>query len=587
MNTSDYEEIGRECRFAIHIPTNSANDIDIHMVKEQISLKHKTTGEVIRKPNIRYIKNFERDVYITKPNYRNYKQKREYTELENVYKLRTTQSNLRDTVAKALGKAWSKDHYKKLAVSPYLYGTDISSTSLIKKMYMDKYPELISPYSICYFDIETDVLFGTEEPISASAVMGDKVFLAVTNNFVLGINNVEEKIEKAAQKYIPEYLDKHKMTIEVYVAEDTVDAIRKTMAKVHEWKPDIVAIWNMDFDIPRILETLEKYNVDPKDIFCDPSVPKHLRICKYKQGPKKLITASGKLKPIEPSEQWHSLTCTASFFVLDAMCTYRIIRLAEPKLPSYSLDAILSLKLGIRKLKFVEADGYEHLKWHQFMQKNYKIEYMVYNIFDCISMMELEDLTKDMSSTMPTFAVTTDFANFKSQPKRIADALHFYVLELGHVMGTVGATEETREDIDADAIEVEEEEEEAPQDGVVVEVKKESKVLSLKDWIITLPAANCVLGMNCIEEDTNHLTSIRAFVYDSDSVSSYPTCTSIANVSKSTTKRELIRIEGIEEDIFRMQNLNLVLGKVNAIEYSVAMFNLPKPNKLLEMFLNK
>lgn len=89
--------------------------------------------------------------------------------------------------------------------------------------------------------------------------------------------------------------------------------------------------------------------------------------------------------------------------------------------------------------------------------------------------------------------------------------------------------------------------------------------------------------MHCIEEDPNIYSNIRAFVYDSDAVSAYPTATSITNVSKETTKRELISIKDIDEEVFRAQNLNLVLGRVNAIEYCTTMFNMPKPEDLLKL----
>jgi hypothetical protein len=71
--------------------------------------------------------------------------------------------------------------------------------------------------------------------------------------------------------------------------------------------------------------------------------------------------------------------------------------------------------------------------------------------------------------------------------------------------------------------------------------------------------------------------------FDSDSVSAYPTATSVANVSKETTVFELIRVEGIDEETFKMQNLNSVLGHCNAIEYCTAMYSLPKPDELLDL----
>lgn len=569
---SDASEIvARECRFALHIPSRHSDMPDLHMVKEQL---HRADGTMI--PNLRFIKNFERPFGITKPNARVHQDKREWESLDNLLIKNVTQSRLRDEVAKMLDKGWSNDPLKKLAQSPYLYGADITSTSLIKKMYMDKFPQYNTPYTIATYDVETDVVFGTEEVIMATVIFKKEIYIGVVKKFVQGFANLEHLLQVCAEKYIGTELEQHGMKITLVVCDDVVEVIRKTFAKVHEVKPDFLAIWNMDYDIPKILDNLEKHGVDPRDILCDPSVPRHVRVCKYKQGPKKKVTASGKVIPINPAAQWHTLLCTASFYVIDAMCAYKHIRLGEQEEPSYSLDAILQKKIKKRKLKFQEADGYTGLKWHQFMQTNYKIEYMVYNIFDCLSMIELDNTTKDLQFTLPTFAATSDFWNFKSQPRRIADALHFFALEKGYMMGTVGAAEE--------AVEVE-------VDTAIAEPEDEddtgNTTLGLEGWIVTLPAHMSVLGMACIEEDPSMRTGIRGFVFDSDATSAYPSATSVANVSKTTTKRELISIKGVEEDVFRMQNLNLIVGRVNALEYSQTMFNAPKPEELLQAFMNR
>jgi hypothetical protein len=147
-------------------------------------------------------------------------------------------------------------------------------------------------------------------------------------------------------------------------------------------------------------------------------------------------------------------------------------------------------------------------------------------------------------------------------------------------MGTVGSVDEPGEaeqvEASGDGAEDSEESDSAP--------VAQDEVLSRVGWVLTLPPLNSVLGLPFIEEDPTIRTGIRAFVYDSDAVSSYPSDTSVANVSKSTTKRELISIQGIHEDVFRMNNLNLVLGSSNAIEYSVEMFGMPKPEELLSYF---
>jgi len=58
-------------------------------------------------------------------------------------------------------------------------------------------------------------------------------------------------------------------------------------------------------------------------------------------------------------------------------------------------------------------------------------------------------------------------------------------------------------------------------------------------------------------------------------VSGYPSDGMAANVSKDTTMRELISIDGIDKDVFMLQNINLFFGAVNNIEYGNTMMGLP------------
>lgn len=82
-------------------------------------------------------------------------------------------------------------------------------------------------------------------------------------------------------------------------------------------------------------------------------------------------------------------------------------------------------------------------------------------------------------------------------------------------------------------------------------------------------------GLTVIEELQDLVTNIKSMVFDLDQKSGYPSNTMAANVSKDTTHREIIDIEGIARDIFKIQNMNLAYGITNSIEYSMVMFNLP------------
>jgi len=82
-------------------------------------------------------------------------------------------------------------------------------------------------------------------------------------------------------------------------------------------------------------------------------------------------------------------------------------------------------------------------------------------------------------------------------------------------------------------------------------------------------------------------TNVRAHVYDSDAVSSYPSNSVATNLSKSTTKRELISIEGIEKETFRRNNINLFFGPINSVRYATEMLNAPTLQELEKMIKDR
>jgi CRISPR/Cas system-associated endoribonuclease Cas2 len=473
--------VGKECRFAIHIPSRASDQPDVHLVKEVI---HYEDGRI--EPNIRFIQDMTRNFWVTKTAYRNHEQKKEREDLDKLTCFSSTQSNLRFRVARALDKAYSPMQMNMLADSPYLYGSDISSTSIIKYQYQTKYPDTISMYSVAFFDIETDVVHGTNDPIMATIVFKDKIFFTVQKSFYAGYSNPEERYFAAVKKYIQPYIDKHQFKIEMVIVEDPIELIKRCLEKLHEWIPDFVAIWNISFDIPRLIETLEKYGHRPEDYFCYPKLPESMRFCKFKKGSTKKITASGQYKPKNPSEQWHSLLCPAGFWFIDQMSSYRFVRLGGQEEQEYNLNYILTKVLGRGKLSFSEADHLTGLQQHAFLQEKYPFEYSVYNNFDCIGAFELEMETNDLSTAVPTMAGITDFTRFDSQTKRFADAYHYHLLEHNQsVIGTIPPTKKENEEEEADYIGDADEDyvdgEEDQDDEEVIAQKAD--VLSLRNWI--------------------------------------------------------------------------------------------------------
>ena len=562
----------KECRFAVHIPANR-NRPDVHLIKERI---HLPTGEVV--PNLRFVKEMKRPVWFTKHIYRNHEQKKEWEDVDKLDKYMVTQSTVRDTVAELVGTKYSRDSLRNLCKNPYVYGADVKSSVFIKQMYAAKYPNTFTPYTVAGLDIETDVSDEQRRILMVTVLMDGKTFTAVTEEFLASIPNPLQAINAAIEKYIPEHKETYKKTIEL--VRNEVECVARAFDMLHEWQPDLLAIWNMDYDIPTIMNRLIANDIKPVEIMSDPSVPTDMRICNYKRGQDRFVNTNGKGKPLDPSEQWHTLELTASFYVVDAMCIYRRLRLAKSKESSYKLDSILDKELGIRKLSFSAADHLKDKAWHAFMQTRYPVEYVVYNIFDCISMDLLDKKTTDLTITFPMAAQYSDFSDYKSLPKGISDDFFFdFLNDDAVVLAAVGPRPEI--EYVTETIQVEEDDDDPDEEK---EERKTLATMGLRDWILTLPSMTCLPGIRCVYEDPNMQTYIYTHGFDSDSVSAYPTGIIVLNISKETTVMELVSMDGVDELDFRRQNLNLLAGPVNAIEYCVNMFNFPKPESLLEMF---
>jgi hypothetical protein len=536
--------IAFECRFAFHC-TSKGSDNDYHLVKEVAHFKDGTT-----EPRIRMVKNYQRTIYVTKKGMRNHTSKKEFEKIEHLTPFKTNQVGLLSTCAKALGQAWYRGGLRDLANSPYLYGADIDSAALIKQYYMDTFPDYKSPYSVAVFDVETDIFDRRKPIVMATVSMKDKSITAIRANFLSKIANPLEQLKETAERYIGEKLKKRGITPEFVIVDSETDVVKVTMAKAHEWRPDFMAVWNITFDIRRVMEAFERAGERIEDVLCDPAVPQEYRDFYFKEGPAKMITASGVVKVLKPAHRWHHVFCPASFVWVDAMCAYSRIRQGSREEPSYSLEAITKKHGLTGKLKFEEAERYTGGAKHKYLQSKFPVEYCVYNLYDCIVMEELDEIIKDLSIFLPMYAGCSDFSRFNSQPRRKVDKLHHDFFKKGLVIATTGSEMD---------------------DGF------NHLVVTLDDWIVMLdPHLVTQEGLRCIIEDRTLTTNLIACVFDLDVSASYPTGQVVMNISKATTVTEIIRnMDAAIEKRRRMNTINFTSGHVNALEFCEEMSNMP------------
>lgn len=551
--TPQEKPLGYECKHALYFTARDGSSDDLLVIKEYA---HFPNGK--RVPHLRFVENYKRPFWITKEPYRNHNDKKEGEALNRLQEFKTTQAKLIPSIQRALGRAPSKTSLKMVARSPYVYGTDVTTPVLAKHEYQKRWPNCISDNAVAVLDAETDVVNGTEEILMLALTMRDRAKLVVVKEFLDGLIDPIAQIYDRFERYLGEIVKERNIKLEIDLVENAGECVQRILETAHKWQPDFVAIWNMNFDVPRMVKALERFGIDPADAFCDPRVPQRYRQFRYVEGPSQKVTSSGKVFPLHPAEQWHTAHFPASFYIIDAMCVYQKLRIAKGKDPSYSLDAILKKHKVGQKLKFSEADHLSGLQWHRFMQTQYKPEYCVYNIADCIMTELLDEKTTDLMRMISMMCGHSEYHRFPSQPRRTCDDLHFMFLEQGQVVGSTSDQLETELD---------------------------ARVVSLRDWIVTLPSYMVFHdGLKILEELPDEPSKFFKDVADLDLEGTYPNEQEMFNISRSTTVMELSQIEGIDEQTQRAIGVNLTGGYVNAVEICCTLYKAPTLDTLLRDF---
>jgi len=548
--------IGLECIFATY-SSNKQIGSDVLVIKENVHFKDGTV-----EPNMRMIKDKRWPFYITKEGFRNHKDKKEWEDLHKLQRFNSTRLKLPNAIAQATGSGMLLP-LRALGNSPYLYGTDILPTSLIKDLYRRIYPKATTmTHRVASLDTETDVEFGSEEVIIANVSFEDMAYTTVVSKFTKNDPDFISKCYLKAQELMGEDLAKRKLKWDIEIVATPGEACAKVIAKLHEWRPDFVSIWNMNYDLPIIEKALIKEGYDPAIVFSDPCVPNDYKFWKYKEGNAVKVTQDGSSISLHPAERWHVATCPASFYFIDSMCLYKRIRVAAGNESSYALDYILKLnklesKLKIKELEHLEEDGD---KWHFTMQRDFKPEYVVYNLRDDLALLDLDAKTGDVSRAFPALAGLSDYSNYNKNPRKIADDLHFFVQEDGRNKIIASTPEDMRKD---------------PLDKYV---------LGMNEWIITLPAFTIDEGMYFFTDYTKSKSMIYKYLADLDISSTYPTAEDCLNISKETTAYETCKIEGFTETEQRYFSLTLTTGRSSAMELAIRYLGMPSPNQLLDEF---
>ncbi|CAM6031535.1 unnamed protein product [Sphagnum compactum] len=539
--------------------------------------RHHNDGRI--EPALKIVHRPERTFYVTKNEHRTHKFKKEREELDRLDRYQVPNCQLGESLSKVLngnkfvpGQTRYHD-ITELSNSPYVYGADIHIETLIKHKWQKDFEASglrPSPITTGFFDIETDVVNGAgDDPNVITVTHENRVYTAFLSSFfrvrqpdgTFVQGNIKEfeafskaTLDRHIDKLLTEHIAKNpKSSLRTrvlknpfeyffYVGDTIIDIITWIMDRVHENKTDFLGIWNLDYDIPHILDSIKKAKVSYETVMCPKTkeLPDKYKFTRYSPDRKQTDNIFKK---------WHWLHCTSYSQFVDSMCLYSILRTSKGK-ESYKLNDILqSNDLG-GKLTFKdddpETEEMDELEWHVYMQTNEAYKYIVYNQFDCISLQLMEWRNKDIES-MYILGGVSQLCKWNRQTRKVADALYFDAIDMGTITASPGKDMATEFD----------------------------KLIGKKGGAVLRPERTVDIGLKIFSDQPDLVTMLHNFTGDADFSSMYPEATIVCNISKETKISTGFEIEGHSRDA-TLDYYSLAISiEENAVMMGKRYFNLP------------
>ena len=554
---------------ACHVP-RLPDGTDAVVVKVH---RHKKDGTIV--PTLVTYDKPRRSFYVTKPDRRNHPLKKEWEEQENLDRYDTPNYLLTDNLAKALEPNRRHRGYvslMQLCDSPYVYGADLHIETLIKRSMMKKFEESgvrPSPVTTGFFDIEADVNGVLEGlPNVITVTHENHVFTAVHEQFLtvkqpdggfrrgtleeitaFSKETLDHHINELLTAYmvknpksnLKQKVEENPFVYHLYVGKSVLDIITWIFMRIHEMRTDFIGIWNLSYDIPKILSAIKQAGGKDVDILCPPDLNQKYRYVRYV--PDETTTDN-------IFKKWHWLHATAYSQFVDSQNLYSILRTVKGKETSMKLNDVLIVNDLGGKLTFndddPETENLSDLDWHRYMQKHEAFKYVVYNQFDCISLQLQEWKNSDISS-MVILGDSSRLSKWTKQTRKVSDSLYFYALAAGKVTASPGQSMETEFDHLID--------------------KVGGAVLS--------PERTIQLGWRIFTDRTDIVTMIHPYTNDLDFSGMYPRVTVTANISKETKISTGIEITGKTRHETQMYYSLIISPRENAVLIGQNYYGLP------------
>ena len=635
-------ESQRGCVHVNYVTSQENRNHDLCLVKEIII---DNNGKITR--GIRPIINAKRDWYLTLPQHRNHKSKKEYEDIRKVKKITCNQASIINSVAKELKKdpkkvrnmarAANTSPARFLNRSQYVYGTDVRIESIIKNHYDKKCPDVKITPTLAVMDYEWRI--SNKELTVGALVFEEKCHLTINKDILKHIDNPKPKLqhlfETTLLPYIDDYYKKANLkTLKKVLNEHYADT-EKQIGELPDGQPihtmvyggNIESFYNKHEDIktfilnhtvngsPTTFEQRRDYklHVDIVDHALD--VTRKLFDYTHDYQPDYLTFWNGESDFTTISQNCERYNTDLSTFTTDPLIRN------NPKLKPFYHSRFIPGQASKLDTNGAEKKIDIQDRWHRFdnlaswqfcdlmaiyaanrahlpNKPYYTLDYTLdtelglgkFKFTDTIE--ELSKLPSDKWHDVMTEKYPLEYCIYaifdvigpQLLEDQTADIRGQFYPKLG-VSPIQNFKKNPRRLCDKSHFDFLSQGQIIGSTSDQMAEDIDDLLYSTDNWIITLDSGlHDGLGSYCLTDLPEVFTTFIPKVIDADITSSYPSTGRFLNTEKSTTVTELINIPGLTEQKRREIGMNIAAGKGVAIQYCTELLNLPHLNEWNEMY---
>lgn len=374
-------------------------------------------------------------IYEVPEELRTFKKSRHYYEKEKLIPHEVLYRNVLKEIAKMAGPKYEKylrerktySEKRQLFKWPYCFGADIPIETYYRVIWEEELDnDMKKELDVLSLDIEVNqrhwdgpIPRKGECPIDMLSVCDTKsrtvytFYLKMKDNpqIIPFIENRQEELQKKLHERFDEAFPGFTYLQYAFEEEDENKLIEQTFRLIHSLKRDIGFVWNMDFDIPYIINRCKVIGLNPANVICHSDFP----------------TSTLNYHEDENNFDWDKkrnyFDCSSYTHWLDQPAVYAGLRRSQSALRKVSLNAIATKEeVGEGKIKFAETGGnFIMFSYNDFML------YDIYNVNDTLLQHGINEKCNDAFNLYNS--CLHSYCNYKDGMKQTVSLRSFFYRE--------------------------------------------------------------------------------------------------------------------------------------------------------------